>query len=79
MSKTIVEALTRKFIESSTGDREKKFEKVLKKDKTFQRLSNELAELEKELEKQFTRLAKNHPEFKKGYDDYQRGGWKKYL
>lgn len=79
MSKPIVETLTRRFMESSTTDRERRFEKILKKDPKFQQLSNDLAALEKDLEKQFTRLAADHPEFKKGRDDYNRGGWKKYL
>lgn len=79
MSDTPARKLTRLFMESSTEDRERKFKKFLAKHKGFQRLSNEVDRLEKELHNSFMKLDKDHPR-RKGYEDYfSSDEWKKHL
>ena len=74
----LVEKVVRRFMEAKSEDRDSKLDRLMQKHPVVKKLSQDLARIEAELTKYFSKVASTDPAFKKGYDDYKKGGWKKY-
>lgn len=76
----IFERLTNRSGGASKRERESLFEKLLRMNPTYRRLSREVEQLERETQARFEKIVEKNPEIGKAADEFmRRDGWKKYI